>query len=117
MSIARAGKRPLHVLTSPIPPSDSPLPARGVAAVFLDDPELHSLTPAEVLRTLFRLTPAESKLARSVLNGHSLSEAAELGGVSRETAKSQMNAVLSKTGTRRQGELIRLLSRLPDQRV
>jgi hypothetical protein len=35
------------------------------------------------------------------------------GGVSRETVKSQMKAVLAKTGIRRQGELIGLASRLP----
>jgi len=34
-------------------------------------------------------------------------------GVSRETVKSQMKAVLAKTGTRRPGELIGLASRLP----
>jgi DNA-binding CsgD family transcriptional regulator/PAS domain-containing protein len=117
MPIARPDKRPLHVLVSPVSATDAPLPARAVAAIFLDDPERHSLVPAEVLRTLFRLTPAETRLAQSVLNGHSVSEAAELGGVSRETVKSQMNAVFSKTGTRRQGELVRLLARLPDQPV
>jgi DNA-binding CsgD family transcriptional regulator len=73
------------------------------------------MVPVEVLRTLFRLTPAETRLAQSILNGHSAAEAAELGGVSRETVKSQMNAIFSKTGTRRQGDLIRLLSRLPAQ--
>ena len=113
LSIKRHGKRALHVLVAPITSYDSALPGRRAAAViFIDDPELQPAVPAEVLRTLFGLTPAEARLALTVLGGHTVSEAAELGRVSRETAKSQMSAILSKTGTRRQGELIRLLSRL-----
>lgn len=113
MRIPRSARRPLHVLISPLRAMDSPLPGKTAAAVFLSDPERQRAVPADILRTLFGLTLAESRLALSVLAGNSLSEAAELHGVSRETVKSQINAVYSKTGTKRQGELIRLLGSLP----
>jgi DNA-binding CsgD family transcriptional regulator len=113
MPIPRNGKRSLHILVSPISPSDSMLHGEAAAAIFLDDPELQPLIPTEVLRTLFGLTPAEARLATSLAEGRSLTEIADHGRVGRETVKSQMSAVLAKTGTHRQGELIRLLSRLP----
>jgi DNA-binding CsgD family transcriptional regulator len=113
MRVPRSARRPLHVLVSPLRAADSLLPGKTAAAVFLSDPERQPAVPAKMLRTLFGLTSAESRLALSILEGNSLSEAAELHGVSRETVKSQINAVYSKTGTKRQGELIRLLGGLP----
>jgi DNA-binding CsgD family transcriptional regulator/PAS domain-containing protein len=113
MPLNRPGKRPLHILVSPLYATDNPVCGKTSVAVFIDDPEDHPIVPADVLRTLFGLTPAEARLALSLLNGHSASETADLGCVSRETVKSQMKALLAKTGSSRQGELIRLLSRLP----
>jgi len=113
MRLPRSEGRPLHILVSPLRAEDSALPGKPAAAVFLSDPERQTAVPAEILRTLFGLTSAESRLALSIFEGNSLSEAAELYGVSRETVKSQINAVFSKTGTKRQGELIRLLGSLP----
>jgi DNA-binding CsgD family transcriptional regulator/histidinol phosphatase-like PHP family hydrolase len=110
MPFPRPGKRPLQLLVSPLCSESA---GRAVVAVFLADPEQNQAVPTDVLRTLFGLTPAEARLALSVLEGNSLSEAAELNRVSRETVKSQMSAVFAKTGTRRQGELVRLLSRVP----
>ena len=113
MNLPRAGKKPLHLLVSPLSSGSSTLPGSAVVAVFISDPERHPAVPAEVLSTLFGLTPAEARLALSILEGHSLSESAEIGKVSRETVKTQISAVFAKTGTRRQGELIRLLAGLP----
>jgi len=65
------------------------------------------------LGTLFGLTAAEARLAVTLMEGRSLSEASEVRGLSRETVKSQLSAIFSKTDTKRQGELIRLLARVP----
>ena len=110
MPFARPGRRPLQLLVSPLCSASAANPGRAVVAVFLADPEQNPAVPTDVLRTLFGLSPAEARLALSVFEGNSLSEAAELNRVSRETVKSQMSAVFAKTGTRRQGELVRLLS-------
>ena len=77
MAIRREEGRPLHVLVSPISRDDPAFPQNTAAAVFLDDPELQPLIPEEVLRTLFRLSPAEARLALSIVDGQSISAAAE----------------------------------------
>lgn len=113
MPFPRLGKRPLHLLVSPLRSVSAMSTRSAVVAIFLVDPEQNETVPADVLRTLFGFSSAEARLALSVLGGNSLSETAELNRVSRETVKSQMSAVFAKTGTRRQGELVRLLSRVP----
>jgi DNA-binding CsgD family transcriptional regulator/PAS domain-containing protein len=113
MPLGRAGKKPLQLLVAPLRSIGAALPGRAVVAVFLSDPERNLAVPAEVLRTLFGLTRAEARLAISLLDGHSLSESAELNSVSRETVKSQIASVFLKTGARGQTDLVRLLARLP----
>lgn len=110
MLVLRVGKKPLQLLVSPLRSEGAALPGRAVVAVFLGAPERNPAVPAEVLRTLFGLTPAEARLAISLFEGRSLSEAAESNRVSRETVKSQLASVFLKTGTRRQSELVRLLA-------
>ncbi len=62
--------------------------------------------PAEaLLRALFNLTPAEAKVARAIADGDSISTIAENSAVSRETVRTQLASVLSKTGTCRQTDL------------
>ena len=64
---------------------------------------------SDVLIALFGLTPAEARLAIRLVNGLSLDEAAISLGVSRNTAKSHLRAVFSKTGVTRQPQLIQLI--------
>jgi DNA-binding CsgD family transcriptional regulator len=63
----------------------------------------------ELLQSLFDLTPAESRLARSVAEGEPLETIAARSGISRNTARVHLQRVLSKTGCRRQAELASLL--------
>jgi DNA-binding CsgD family transcriptional regulator len=115
MPICRSRKKPLHVLVSPFSLERELISGGATVAVFISDPERQPAPPEETLRTFFGLTSAEAKLALTMLEGNSLSEAAELKRVSRETVKSQINSIFRKTGTKRQGELIRLLSCLPGE--
>ncbi len=57
------------------------------------------------------LTPAENDLVRSVAKGHSVPEHARKMGISGNTARVHMQRVLSKTGARRQTDLLRKLLR------
>lgn len=66
--------------------------------------------PAELVQSLFDLTPAEAHLARSLVAGGTLDEIAATRAVSRNTVRTHMRGVLEKTGCRRQGEVIALLS-------
>jgi DNA-binding CsgD family transcriptional regulator len=58
------------------------------------------------------LTTAEARLARVLASGHDLEEAVRLLGIRMPTARSQLQAIFGKTDTRRQAELMRLLTRL-----
>jgi len=54
-------------------------------------------------------TPAEAKLAGALSGGAKLSDYAKTVGISRQTARNQLQALLHKTGTNSQSGLIRLL--------
>jgi DNA-binding CsgD family transcriptional regulator len=59
----------------------------------------------------FGLTPAEQRLAVQLASGLSLRQSADRLGITYQTARSQLKAVFSKTGTSRQAELVALLAR------
>jgi DNA-binding CsgD family transcriptional regulator len=62
---------------------------------------------------LFGLTPAEACLAVALAGGKRLEDVAEERGVRMPTLRTQLPAVLDKTGTRRQADLMRLIVGLP----
>jgi DNA-binding CsgD family transcriptional regulator/PAS domain-containing protein len=114
MLISRPIKKPLQIVAVPCPPETLSMPGRAAAVVFITDPEQGPTAQPEMLRLLYGLTRAEIKLAMLLLDGKSLSEAAELNNVGRETVRSQLKCIFGKTGTKRQSELIGLLARLPE---
>jgi DNA-binding CsgD family transcriptional regulator len=65
---------------------------------------------ADLLQGLFDLTPAEARVARGIGAAQSIEALAEALGVNRETVRTQLKAVLSKTGLSRQQELVSLLA-------
>jgi len=66
----------------------------------------------DVLRRMFGLTAAEIKLALKIANGASPNEIAHDLNLCRTTIRSQLASVFEKTGTRRQAQLVALLSRV-----
>ena len=94
-------------------------PIRGAANdVFSQSIALAMITPvnkgvvpnAEILQGLFDLTPAEARVARGIAEGKTIEALALASAVSRETIRTQLGAVLAKTGLNRQAELAALLS-------
>jgi DNA-binding CsgD family transcriptional regulator len=70
-------------------------------------------TPAariDRLRTRFGLTESEARLALDLADGGSVPAYAAARGISRNTARNQLQQVFEKTDTRRQAELVRLLA-------
>jgi DNA-binding CsgD family transcriptional regulator len=106
------GQKSLQLLASPVPHSHR---CRSGADILLlvTDPERSSTFPDTVLHALYRLTPAETEVANGLLMGYSLGEIASLRRVKLGTLRTQMKSLLSKTGTSRQSELMRLLMTLP----
>jgi DNA-binding CsgD family transcriptional regulator len=69
-------------------------------------------TPLATTRNLYHLTTGETQVLAQVLNGRSLSEAAEVLGVARSTVKSHLDAIYRKTNTHGQTELVHLVMSL-----
>ncbi|MFB8829783.1 helix-turn-helix transcriptional regulator [Azotobacter sp. CWF10] len=67
---------------------------------------------ASILVQLFKLSPAENRLAELLAQGLKPDECADALCVSINTVRSQLRAIFQKTGTSRQSELIGLIHRL-----
>lgn len=81
---------------------------RPAVAVFVRDTEGKSQPSVRLAQQLFNLTPAETVLAIQLANGLSLEEAAESLNIRRNTARAHLRSIFSKTGVRRQTELVRI---------
>lgn len=68
--------------------------------------------PTDLLWRAFSLTDSEASLAEALLNGETLADFAREREVSKQTLRNQLVGVMRKTGTRRQAELVALLTRL-----
>lgn len=68
-----------------------------------------AIDSAESLAEMFRLTGSEARLALALGRGHTLAEAAQLMGITLQTARTYSKRIFQKTGTRRQAELVRVL--------
>jgi DNA-binding CsgD family transcriptional regulator len=102
--------RPLVIHTLRLENLPSPERAHTLA-IFIDTGDMPTPAP-RTLREIFNLTAAEARLASRLAAGESLREIAADANISIGTARAQLKAVLSKTRTHRQGELVALLLRL-----
>jgi DNA-binding CsgD family transcriptional regulator len=69
---------------------------------------------ASEMRRRTTLTGAEIRIAMAIYEGKSVSEVAEIAGISAGTARQQLKSVFRKTGTGRQAALIAWMRNLPD---
>ena len=96
---------PYNVLVMPIRRAGG---GRQVA-VLVGDPDARVVDAPELVARLYGLTPAESSLAISLASGDTLEDYAELNGIALSTTRWRLKQVQSKTGARRQVDLVRLL--------
>jgi DNA-binding NarL/FixJ family response regulator len=87
--------------------------ARASIVLQITDPLARAMPDPAILADAFDLSPSEAILAADLLCGLSVAEAAVKRGRSVATVRTHLAAVLAKTGTARQSDLVRLLSRLP----
>lgn len=102
----------LHCVVAPVAPECSfMLNTSGAdcVAVFLSRPGGLQLSPKRLV-TLYKITPAEARLAARLSALRTVEEAADDLGVTVSTARSQLKSVFAKTGTRSQSELLMLLA-------
>lgn len=111
LSISRpSGEVNLGVVAEAMPSVDW-VEGKGQPAVvlYVRDSVGKSQVNNAVAKQLFNFTPAETALALELANGLSLEEAAENLNIMRNTARAHLRAIFSKTGVRRQAELVRVM--------
>jgi DNA-binding CsgD family transcriptional regulator len=109
MNVSRSSRPPLYLLVSPVRGMELGGKQSVRAIVFVADPTQRIRPAQEVLQFLFGLTAAESRLALLLADGNSPTEIAGVLAVSKNTLKSQLASIYTKTGTSRQAQLVRLL--------
>jgi DNA-binding CsgD family transcriptional regulator len=107
-----SGSQPLQLMASPLS-SDRHGDNGAELLLLITDPDQPVSFPDDVLRSLYCLTPSETDIANGLLLGYTLEELAGLRRCQVGTVRNQIKSILHKTGTARQGDLIRLLMSLP----
>ena len=101
----------LALSVGPLLNSPHELPSVGRhAAIFIREMSLD--LPAgfmEQARALFALSPKEARLAASLASGRTLKQAADDNRIQFSTARSYLETIFRKTGTRQQSHLVALL--------
>lgn len=111
LSIARpSGQRDYAVLVAPLRsvPEMLGLAPRS-ALVLISDPGRRPRLPEVILQELHELTPSQAKVAAALARGESPEEIADGLDISVTTVRQHVKAVLAKTDTHRQSELVRLI--------
>ena len=80
--------------------------------LFVETMEGSVASIANLLRDYFGLTPAEGRLASHLADGMGLKDCADRLMIAESTIRDRMKAILAKTDTHRQAELVVLLNRL-----
>jgi len=107
---ATAGHVPMVLHVIPVRGSARDIFTQATALLVVTPVDRAAVPTAEVLQGLFDLTPAEARVARGIGQAETVDTLADATGVNRETVRSQLKAVLSKTGLSRQQELVSLLA-------
>jgi DNA-binding CsgD family transcriptional regulator len=111
-----SSKRPFTLFVAPACAHKRLFSVNGAAAVvFVGDPETRENTNEELIRHLYKLTPAESRLLALLLAETDLKRVAERMHIRMNTARTHLKRIFEKTGTKRQAELVGLLLRGPAQ--
>ena len=84
--------------------------------LLINSPSRQRVVTIRQLMQIFPLTPAEARLAHSLMRGEDLQSYRDAQGVSDATVRTQLQSILRKTNTRRQQDLIRLLAALSSSR-
>ncbi len=99
----------LQLLVAPLPSWSEPFGVRTAAAIFISNPAAGLGAMAPMLRSIYRMTPAESRLTEALVNGRTPQEYAEMRHISLHTVRSQLKAATAKAGVGRQSDLVRVV--------
>lgn len=84
----------------------------GKTIIFLVDLDQTQTPNAALLGSMFNLTPAEAHIAVQITKGQTLADIAAGKDITLWTIRTQLGSIFSKTGTRRQSDLVSLMLKL-----
>jgi DNA-binding CsgD family transcriptional regulator len=102
---------PLSLIIAPLRSDRLTTPDGPCVMVCVTDPAAGVSPPAQQLAAVFRLTPAEGRVALALFEGATPREAAAALGLSPHTIHVHLAHIFEKTATNRQTELIQLMMR------
>jgi DNA-binding CsgD family transcriptional regulator len=82
----------------------------AAAALFVCQANVDLPSAIDAAAQLFRLTPAEVRVLRALIEVGGIAPVAELLGTSQSTVKKHLEHIFEKTGTRRQTDLFKLIA-------
>lgn len=106
-----SGQRAYSVMVNPISANGNLGGIYPAAIVIVQGHEQNLEAPIKRMRTLYDLTPAESRVAHQMMLGHSLEHCAKNLGHTVSTSRNLLKRVFAKTDTGRQNELVSLMLR------
>ena len=89
---------------------------QGSVLVMISDPDDVHRVPVRWLARQSGLSPSEERLLAEIVNGVTLADAAEQLGIRVSTAQTRLKVIQTKTGCRRQVDLVRLAMSMPAMR-
>jgi DNA-binding CsgD family transcriptional regulator len=114
LSIVRPNcSEPYEVLVTPLrrQPHGTARSGSAAVAVLVSDPNRSAPGMCTRIRQLYGLTASETKIADGLSRGMTVQDLAQQMNVQTNTIRIHLKRVYSKTGTRRQSELIQLVTR------
>jgi DNA-binding CsgD family transcriptional regulator/PAS domain-containing protein len=89
-----------------------PASRAAVAAIFVSMSATGMPPQLDVLRTLFDLTPAESRVMLEIGMGKTIADTAVILNISENTAKTHLSRIFQKTSSNRQSDIMQLVTSL-----
>lgn len=113
--ISRPSERTSYsVLVTPIGTGpDFAAGQKGLAAVLITDHDRGRAPSAEELAALFRITQAEGRVLRLLVDSHDAKEIARILNISEFTVRTHIKNMLAKTDCSRQADLLRAVAEHP----
>jgi len=108
MRVPRASGKLLLLLFLPVRANETAGPDKAPLAVLLMNGPLHD-PDLDLLMDFFSFTPAEARVAGYLMQGKSVEQVALRLGITESTIRNHLKHMYTKTGTRRQGELVQVL--------
>lgn len=104
------GARPLSISVTPFAYSSRYVgDSKNFALLQITDPDQNLAMIGTDLRSIYSLTKAEAQLAKLLAEGLTLTQASEQLNITRNTSRTHLKRIFSKTETNRQSALVKLI--------